>query len=159
MPRFKLKCGNSSTALGGSIIRIKVLRNILQQSFGIRFGRLNTLGISRVLTLNNGFIGLLLRRCKLFRHIRDHEHHEIGFFGAISMIIIVSEASWRFVEPWNSYQTLREPSFLSKRIKSKRNQGDILTLLKQLPIFSLTHVCLKRTIFFKIQQYEYKNRG
>jgi len=159
MPRLKSKCGNSSTALGGSIIRIKLLRNILQQSFGIRFGRLNTLGISRVLSLNNGFIGLLLRRCKLFRHIRDHEHHEIGFFGTISTMITVSEASWRFVEPWNSYQTLRERSFPSKRIKSKHNQGDILTLLKQLPIFSLTDVCLKRIVFLKIQQYEYKNRG
>jgi hypothetical protein len=42
--------------------------------------------------------------------------------------IIVSGASWRFVVPWNSYQTLRERSLPSKCIKLKHNQGDIFAL-------------------------------
>src|SRR5512139_301253 len=83
MPRLKSKSDNSLMGPGGSITRIKSSRNILQQSFESRFVRLNILGASRVLSLNNGFIRLLLLRRKFFRH-RGHEQHEIGFFEGIS---------------------------------------------------------------------------
>jgi hypothetical protein len=84
MPRLKSKSDNSSTGPGGFITRIKSSRNILRQSFESRFGRLNTGDISRVLSLTNGFIGLLLQQRKLFRH-RGHEQHENGFFEGISI--------------------------------------------------------------------------
>src|SRR5512139_2064916 len=83
MLKLKSKSDNSSMGPGGSITRIKSSRNILRQNFGIRFGRLNILGVSRGLSLNNGFIRLLLLRRKFFRH-RGHEQHEIGFFEGIS---------------------------------------------------------------------------
>ena len=88
---------------GGSISRIKSSRNILQQSFESRFGRLNILDTSKVLSLTNGFIGLPLRQHKLLRH-RAHEQHEIGFLGGYQpmgkQMIIVSNASWQFVVLW-----------------------------------------------------------
>ncbi len=42
--------------------------------------------------------------------------------------VTVSSASWRFVLPWISYQTLRKRLLPIKCIKSKHNQGDIVAL-------------------------------
>jgi hypothetical protein len=42
--------------------------------------------------------------------------------------IVVSSASWRFIAPWISDQTLRERPFPIARIKLKHHQGDIFML-------------------------------
>ena len=42
--------------------------------------------------------------------------------------IIVSSASWRFVEPWIWYQMLKIRIRPLKRTKLKHNQGDIFAL-------------------------------
>jgi hypothetical protein len=42
--------------------------------------------------------------------------------------IIVSRASWQFVVPWISYQTLGKRLCPLKRIKLKHSQGDIFAL-------------------------------
>jgi len=42
--------------------------------------------------------------------------------------IIVSGASWRFVEPWISYQTLKDRLFSVKYTNLKNVQGDIFAL-------------------------------
>src|SRR5512136_2806071 len=84
MPRLKSKSDNSLMDHGGSITRIKSSRNILQQSFESRFGRLNILDTSKVVSLTNGFIGLLLPQRNFFRH-RGLEQHEIGLFEGISI--------------------------------------------------------------------------
>jgi hypothetical protein len=78
MPRLRSKSDNSSMEPGGFITRINSLRNILRQSFAIRFGPLNITGTSRALPLNNGFIGLLLHRRKVLRR-KNHKEHEFGF--------------------------------------------------------------------------------
>src|SRR5208337_3450176 len=83
MPGLTSKSDNSSMGPGRSITRINSLPNILRPSFGIRSGRLNILGASRAPLLNNGSIGLLLRRRKSLQ-CRGHEEHEIGLFRRIS---------------------------------------------------------------------------